>query len=183
MDIDVAQIVTAYKEQEQELMRRMEPEERAKYLERRVIDSEATLAQVLVNQAKASILTKYTAVEEDDLAEAKTVQEAEKMAARIQAKADKLAAKFQTEMDEKLQGGLSAEDWDKVKKATGRPRQVNDETQNQVTDAEQKAGIQTGLEAEKPINFGDMKAVEEAARRAGRRGLEVVLGPGVSQNG
>src|SRR6266550_4701417 len=105
MDIDVAQIVTAYKEQEQELMRRMEPEERAKYLERRVIDSEATLAQVLVNQAKASILTKYTAVEEDDLAEAKTVQEAEKMAARIQAKADKLAAKFQTEMDEKLQGG------------------------------------------------------------------------------
>lgn len=180
-DIDLAQVVTAYKDLENFAMGKMDDSEKARFLEKRAVNAEEMLARITLDQAKVSILTKFPKVEPDDIAEAKTVTEAEKMAARIQAKADKLEAQFNASFEEKLKGGLTAEEWAKVQKATGRPRQPQDETQNQTTDAEQRKELGSKLEADDEFtakDLGDMKGVEKAARIGGRKGLEMLLGGG-----
>src|SRR6266699_3254246 len=169
---DYAQAVTAYKDLESFAVSKMDAEEKAKYLERRVVDSEGALAKITMETAKQTLLTKFPAVEAEDLAEATTVSGAEKLAARIQAKADKVAADVQAKIDKALEGGLSKEVWEQVKKATGRPREIQDTTQNLTADAEQKGELGKQLESQEKIEFGTVKGLETASKWAAGHALD-----------
>lgn len=178
MDIDVAGLVQTIKAQETELVKNMSAEQKAEYMANRAFKAEEVLAQITLDQAKGEIISKYPAVEKDDLAEVSTVTQAEKLAARIQAKADKVTAAAQEALKKQLEGGLTKEDWEKVKKATGKPREIQDTTQNLTSDAEQKQTLGKQLEAQEKIEFGTVKGLETASKWAAGHALDVMFGKG-----